>query len=131
MSASQNNLTLTLNQQDANGVNILNRLIGAVTYGGFIGQFVDGNLTTTNPTSQTFPSTLVTALQFYFKNTHATAVITVTWTHTTGASAVVQAVSPGGVLLFWNTAATSPIAITALSLQSDTANATFEYFLGG
>jgi len=32
MSASQNNLSLTVNQQDANGVNIVNRLLGAIGY---------------------------------------------------------------------------------------------------
>jgi hypothetical protein len=131
MSASVNNITLLLNQQDSSGVNILNRSIGAISYSGILGEFLDGILLDASAHSQTFPSTITTALQFYFKNTHASAIITVTWTHTTGSSAVIQAVSPGGILVFWNTASTSPAGITALSLQSDTANATFEMFIGG
>lgn len=131
MATSTNALTLLLNQQDANGVSILNRTIGAISYAGGLGQFLVGDLEDTSAHSQAFPSTIATINQFYFKNTHATAVITVTWTHTTGASAVVQAVAPGGVIAFWNPVVTSPAGITALSLTSDTANATFEMFLGG
>jgi len=131
MATSTNELTLLLHQEDVNGVAILNRVIGAISYAGGLGQFLVGDLEDTSAHSQTFPSTITTVEQFYFKNTHATAIITVTWTHTTGASAVVQAVAPGGVLAFWNPVVTSPTGITALSLQSDVANATFEMFLGG
>lgn len=132
MSASQNNLSLVINQQDVNGVNILNRLIGAIEYAGVDGQFTVGSLTDTSAHSQTFPSMITTCLQYYIKNTSAGAqVITVTWTHTSGASAIVQALPPGSVLVFWDTAAASPAGITALSLQSDIANATFEQFIGG
>ena len=42
MSASQNNLTLLVNQQDANGANIVNRSIGAIAYAGVAGEFHDG-----------------------------------------------------------------------------------------
>ncbi len=126
-----NRLSLIVNQEDANGVNVINRTIGAIEYTGLVGQQTSGVLPTTGATTQNFPAGVTTVLQYYFKNTHATAFITVTWTHTTGASVVVQAVPPGGVVAFWNTLATSPAGITALSLQSDTANATFEQFIGG
>jgi len=36
--ASQNNLSLVLQQQDINGVNILNRQIGVISYSGSVGQ---------------------------------------------------------------------------------------------
>lgn len=132
MSASQNNLSLVVNQQDANGVNIVNRLVGAIAYSGVDGQFTIGSLTDTSAHTQTFPSMITTALQYYIKNTSSGAqVITVTWTHTGGSSAVVQALPPGSVLAFWCTASASPAGITALSLQSDVANATFEQYIGG
>ena len=67
MSASQNNLTLTLNQQDSGGVNILNRTIGAIGYAGLVGQFTDGLLSGTGATTFTLPTTNV--LQFLFLNT--------------------------------------------------------------
>lgn len=132
MSASQNNVSLILNQQDANGVNILNRLFGAIAYSGVDGQFTVGSLTDTSAHAQTFPSMITTVLQYFIKNTSPGAqVLTVTWTHTGGASAVVQALPPGSVLAFWCTAGASPAGITALSLQSDVAGATFEQFIGG
>lgn len=132
MSASQNNLSLQLNQQDANGTAVINRLIGAVEYAGVDGQWTIGSLTDTSAHAQTFPSMITTVLQLYFKNTSSGAqVITITWTHTTGASAIVIALHPGSVISFWETLATSPAGITALSIQSDVTGATFEMFLGG
>jgi hypothetical protein len=131
MAQSTNEMTLLLHQEDANGVAILNRVIGAISYAGGIGQFQIGDLEDTSAHSQTFPSTVSTVNQFYFKNTSTTQFITVTWTHTTGASCIPQAVPPGGILLFWNPVVTSPAGITALSLQADVASATFEMFLGG
>lgn len=131
MAQSTNALTLLLHQEDVNGIAILNRTIGAISYGGGIGQFQIGDLEDTAAHSQTFPSTIATVNQFYFKNTHATAMITLTWTHTTGASCIPQVVPPGGIVSFWHPVTTSPAGITALSLTSDTANATFEMFLGG
>jgi hypothetical protein len=131
MSASQNNLSLIVNQQDTNGVNLLNRLVGAITFAGVDGQWTVGSFTDTSPHSQTFPSMITTVLQLYIKNTHATATLAVTWTPTTGAPILVQTLSPGGVISFWNTTSTSPIGITALSLQANTIGTTFEMFLGG
>lgn len=124
--ASVNRLLLTLQQQDLSGTPIVNRTIGFVTYNGVGGVFTNSILTSTGSTSITLPST--TMLQFYLRNTHATANITVTWTSSGGSSNVVKKVGPGGVLAFWETQAGD--GITALALQSDTANATYESFLG-
>ena len=129
MSASQNNLTLLVNQQDANGVNIVNRSIGAIAYAGIVGEFHDGILTGTGSVTLDLPTANV--LQFYFKNTHATAVITLTGTIQGGASQSIAKIQPGGVFVNWCASTSATAGFTALSVQSDTANATFEMFLGG
>lgn len=125
--ASVNRLLLTLRQEDLSGVPIINRQIGFTSYNGTVGVFTNAILTDTNAHSQTLPTTNV--LQFYFKNTHATATITLTWTPQGGSSNVVKAVGPGGIVSFWET--TTGSGITALSIQSNTSNATYEMFLGG
>jgi hypothetical protein len=129
VSASQNNLSLVINQQDSTGVNILNRSIGAISYAGLAGQFVDGILTGTGLVAQTLPTANI--LQFYFKNTHATAVITITATPQGGSSAVVVKVQPGAVFVNWCASTSGTAGYTAISLTSDTANATYEMYLGG
>lgn len=123
-----NNLTLVINQQDADGVNILNRSIGAISYEGSVGEFESGKLTDTSEHQQTLPVT--TVFQFYFKNTHASAKITVAWTPSGGAKSTIQVVQPGGELSFWHPVVTSG-GFTALYYTSDVANATFEHFIGG
>jgi hypothetical protein len=130
-SNSQNNLSLVLNQQDVYGVNVLNRLLGATGYtSGTVGQFTEGNLTTTGSTSQTLPKT--TILQYLFVNTHATANITVSWTPESATGSVIAAkVGPGAILALWQTSSGASGAITAVALQSDTINATFQQFFGG
>lgn len=130
-SPSQNNISLVLNQQDINGVNILNRIIGATGYSsGNVGQLTEGNLTGTGSTSQTLPKS--TILQYLFVNTHATANITVSWTpESTTGSVIASKVGPSGILVLWQTTSGASGGITAVSLQSDTANATFQQFFGG
>lgn len=129
MSASQNNLSLILNQQDTDGVNILKRLVAA-TYAGAVGTFTDGLLTTTGATSQTLPKT--TCLQYLFHNTHATAVVQVSWTPEAATGSVIASkVGPGGVLALWQGASGASGAFTAISLTTDTLNTTYEQFIGG
>lgn len=129
MAASENDLTLNIVQRDTNDVNILNRTIGPVDYEGVAGEFHNGILIDTNSHSLDLPTTNI--LQFYFKNTHATAVITITGTPQGGASAVLKKVQPGGVFCAWDPVTSATAGYTALSLQSDVANATYEMFLGG
>jgi hypothetical protein len=131
MADSENNLSLVLNQQDSSGVNILNRSIGAISYDGSVGDFTKGKLTDTAEQQQTFPEGLSTALQFYFKNTHATAKVTVAWTPTGGAKSTIAIIGPGGVIALWGATSAGSVGFTALYYTSDTANATFEHFIGG
>ena len=128
---SQNNLSLVLNQQDSFGVNVLNRLMGATGYpSGTVGQFTEGNLTTTGATSQTLPK--ATILQYLFVNTHPTANVTVSWTPESATGSVIAGkVGPGGILALWQTTTGASGAITAVSLTSDTLNTTFAQFFGG
>jgi hypothetical protein len=130
MSASQNNLSLIVNQQDSSGVNILNRLIGVIAFAGVAGEYINGILTTTGATVITLPTANV--LQFAFHNTHATANITVNWTPTSATGSVIAAkVGPGGVLAMWMPTANSSGAITAVTGTADVANATYEVYMGG
>ena len=126
MAASQNNLSLIVNQQDANGVNIINRLFGAIAYPGLAGQSTDGILTTTGATVFTLPTANVA--QFFFMNTHATANITLNSTGATGTC--LEKIPPGGIKAIWNTTNVSG-AITAITGTADVANATYFMFLGG
>lgn len=126
MAASQNNLSLIINQQDTNGVNILNRLVGAIGYPGIAGQFTDGILSGTGATTFTVPTANV--LQFFFYNTHATANIVLNTTGATGTALI--KVPPGGIVAVWNPTGASG-AMTAFTGTADVANATFQMFLGG
>ena len=127
MSASQNNLSLTINQQDTNGVNILNRLFGPVAASATVGEFINGILTTTGATAITVPTTNV--VQFFFKNTHATAQINLNLTGATGTALI--RVPPGAIAAIWTPATGASGAITSITGTSDVANATYEIFMGG
>lgn len=134
MAESTNNLTLVVNQQDANGVNIVSRTIGALSYAGSVGVEFKGLLTTTGATSFTLPTANV--LQVYIKNTHTGAILTLIGTPQSGASATLCKIYPLSAYAYWATTITgatgsSGAGFTALSLTSDTVNATYEAFLGG
>ncbi len=132
MAASQNNLSLVINQQDSNGVNILNRQIGAIGYAGSEGQWTTGLLTTTGATALPFPLGLTNAGQFYFKNTHASANITINLTPlaATG-SVIVQKLTPGSCMAIWQAVSGASGGFSAATGTSDTTNASYESFIGG
>lgn len=127
MAASVNNLTLVINRQDANGVNVENRTIGSISFSGVSGEFDIRQAPDTSSHALDLPTTEVN--QLYVKNTHATAKITITGTITGGSSQIIATLEPGSVLVVWQTVAGK--GYSALSYQSDTSAATFEMFLGG
>lgn len=129
MSASQNNLGIVLNQQDSSGINIINRSL-SFSYDGVCGEF-DKRTLAADTSSHAFdlPTTIV--LHFFFKNTHATAVVTLTGTVQGGSSQVLKKVQPGGTFMVWDVSTSATAGYTALSYQSDTASATAEMFIGG
>lgn len=130
MSLSQNNLSLIVNQQDSNGVNLVNRLVGAISYDGTAGELEVKTLAAdTNIHALDLPTTNVK--QFYFKNTHATAVILLTVTVQGGSAQSAAKVQPGGVFVYWSPVTSATAGYTAISYTSDTASATCEMFLGG
>ena len=131
MSASQNNLSLIVNQQDTSGVNIINRSYTA-TYSGTGAVLINGILTTTGATAISFPPNLTNAMQVLIKNTHATANIRIDWTPTLATGSIIAGrLTPGSVLALWQAVSGSSGAITALTGTADVANATYELFLGG
>lgn len=129
--ASQNTVSILLQQQDSSGITILNRLIGAISHSGVAGQFTDGILTGTGSTSLTMPTAKIyTAV---IQNTASTGNITVTWTPEAATGAIIAGkIMPGGAMVYANpqTGAVSG-ALTAISLQADLANTTYQIFLGG
>jgi len=131
--ASQNNLSLTVQQQDVNGVNILNRQIGVISYSGAVGQFTDGILLTTGATAIAFPIGLTNALQFYFKNTSATGNITLNCTPLSATGSVITAkVGPGCVSVpLWAVVSGASGGFSAITGTADLPNCTFECFIGG
>lgn len=129
MSASQNNLSLVLNQQDSAGTNLLNRLMGPVAYAGIVGVYSVGVLTGITLVALTLPTANV--LQFVFKNTHATAGVIINATIQSGSTQLVTKVQPGGVFVNWCASTSGTAGYTAISLTSDTIGATYEMFLGG
>lgn len=133
MAGSQNNLSLVVNQQDVNGVNILNRTIGTIGYAGAEGQFSVATLLTTGATAIPFPLGVTNALQVYFKNTHASAFITINLTPLSATGSVIVAkLAPGAVSVpLWAPSSGSSGGYSAATGTSDTVNATLEYFIGG
>lgn len=130
MSVSQNNCTVNIIRQDSNGVNAENRTVGPIAYAGVAGE-LDIRTAPADTSSHAIDLPCTNVLQFYFRNTHATAVITLTGTVQGGSSQVLKKVQPGGVFLAWDPVTSVTAGYTALSYQSDTASATFEMFLGG
>lgn len=130
MSASQNNLTLVINTQDADGVDILKRSIGAVAYAGVAGDF-DKRTLAADTSIHTFDIPCANVLQFFFKNTHATAVILLTGTLQGGSTQSLCKVQPGGVFIYWSPVTSATAGFTELRYTSDTASATAEMFFGG
>ncbi len=131
MSLVQNNVSLLVNQQDGvSGVNLINRSSGVVTYNGIGGEFDKRTLAAdVNIHTLDLPATVV--LQFYFKNTHATALILLTGTIQGGVTQSLARVGPGGVFCYWAAATAATVGFTELRYTSDTASATAEIFLGG
>ena len=128
MAASQNNLTLVINQQDTNGVSILNRTIGAVTFAGIVGQYTDGVLLTG---AQAFTLPTANIHQFVFQNTHSSAVVTLNGTKQGGTGAILGLVGPSGVFVYWGQTSGSTEGYTALTGTSTVSGSTYHMFLGG
>lgn len=129
MASSTNNLTLLINRQDANLTNVENRTIGAFSFAGVTGEFDIRQAPDTSNHVLDLPTTLI--LQFYFKNTHSAANITLIGTPQGGSSATLIKLGPGDTFLFWCVGTSATRGFTALSYTSDTTGATFEFFIGG
>lgn len=131
MSLVQNNVSLLVNQQDGtSGVNLVNRSSGVVSYDGVAGEF-DKRTLANDTSNHAFDLPASPVLQFYFKNTHATAKILLTGTVQGGSSQVLARLGPGGIFCSWEAVTNTTTGFTALSYTSDVALATCEMFLGG
>lgn len=129
MSASQNNLSLVLNQQDSNGVNILNRLIGPIaSSAATVGQFTDG-LLVTGATAFTLPTANI--YQFAFQNNHASSIVTITATKQGGTGAILGLVGPSGVLVYWGATSGATEGYTAITGNPTVSGTPYHMFLGG
>lgn len=127
---AQNNISVTLQQLDSNGEHLARRVFSVSEDSPLVGAFRVGVLPDTNQATISLPCTYVQ--QLLFRNTHATAKVTVVWTPSGGAEATVNKVGPNGVIILWDpTAQATGIGITSLKLTADTVNTTYELFLGG
>jgi hypothetical protein len=124
---SINAITLLLNQQDANGVNVLNRTVGAVSYTGVAGEFEVRSSPDTSQHTLDLPTTQVN--QVYIKNTHATGILTIIGTVNGGSSQTLAVLEPGSVFVVWQ--AVTGKGYTDLKYTADTTGTSFEMYLGG
>lgn len=131
MSLVKNSVSLLVNQQDGNtGVNTVNRPSGVISYDGVAGEF-DKRTLANDTSNHAFDLPASPVLQFYFKNTHATAKILITGTIQGGSSQLIARLGPGAVFCYWEAATATTVGFTALSYTSDVALATCEMFIGG
>ena len=128
MAASQNNLTLVINQQDTNGVSILNRTIGAITFAGIVGDFRNGLLLTG---ANAFELPTANIYQFVFQNNHASSVVTINATKQGGTGSVIDLVGPSGVLAVWGQTSGSTEGYTAITGNPSVSGTPYHMFLGG
>lgn len=125
----QNNLSLTLRQIDDAGEMLSRRVFAASDTAPVVGEWRSGLLVSTGSVSISLPYTQIR--QCLVRNTHGSAVITVGWTPTTGASGPVVVLGPSDCISFWNQNTGATYGISALTLTSTVLNADYELFLGG
>ncbi len=125
----QNILTATIQQLDNTAQQVLRRQVTVTDSAPTVGEWNVGNLPTTTPTVIALP--IAQVRQLVIRNIHASAKMTVTWTPTGGASATVLVLGPSDVVGFWHQTTGTSYGVSALTLQSDTANTPYELYLGG
>jgi len=125
----QNILTTSLQQLDSVGQTMSRRVSTFTDTTPVAGDFRSAVLIDTSELTVTLPTAQVR--QCFFRNTHASAKITTKWTPNGGVSATILIVGPGDGVMFWHQAAGSTYGFSQLKITSDTANATYELFLGG
>ena len=126
----QNTLSFTLVQLDSLGNTMARRAFAVTDDVATVGEFRSGTLITTAEATIGLP--ILQPRQIMLRNTHSTAKILVKWTPFGGAEATVTTLGPGAAIALWDpTAAGTAIGISSLKLTADTANTTYEMFLGG
>lgn len=127
---AQNILTATIKQLDASGVTLATRIATMTDSAPVVGDFRGlGVLIDTSQATIGLPTAQVR--QVFLRNTHASALITVVWTPNGGAQATIIILGPGDGIGFWHQSTGATKGISSLKLTSDTANATYELYLGG
>jgi hypothetical protein len=130
MSNSQNNITLLVNQQDSDGVDIIKRVIGALGYAGVAGEFDTRKAPDTSIHTLDLPTT--TVLQVVIHNLDTTYVLDIDGTRNGQSTQHVATLSPGGVFVYWATVSGGTgVGFTELKLTAGVTNQAYEMFLGG
>ena len=127
--SSQNNLIVNITRQDANGVTVENRTVGAISFAGVSGELDIRQAPDTSQHTLDVPTPIV--LQFYFRNLSPTANFTIVGTPQGGASVTLAVLPPGAAYIVWNPVTSGAAGYTTLKYTSDTSGAPFEMFLGG
>lgn len=129
MSNSQNNLTVTIQQQDVDGVDIFKRVIGVIGYAGVAGEIDTRKAPDTSQHTLDLPTTTVRQILFY--NIDDAAIITLVGTPSGGAEATLAKLGPGDIFIYWAPSEASGSGFSSLKYTSDTSSAPFQMFLGG
>jgi len=110
------------------GTIALSKVLTALTTPGTVFSEASGSTIGTTPTAITLPISPVTFL--YFKCTHATQTIQLTWTPNGGASNVVVTLQPGSFVAFGE-AVQATSGITALTIVGSGAATSYEFVIAG
>lgn len=129
MSNSQNNLTVTIQQQDSDGVDVFKRVIGVIGYAGVAGEIDTRKAPDTSQHTLDLPTTTVRQILLY--NTDADAILTLVGTPSGGAEATLCKLGPGDIYIYWAPSEASGSGFSSLKLTSDTSASTYQMFLGG
>lgn len=129
--AAQNNLSVSLQQLDANGVTLARRIENFSYLSPIVGEWRVGNLPDTSSHAISLVGLVPQPLQVMLKHTGQTGTITVVWTPNGGSSATVIVLGPGDMIAFWQTTTNAAYGISALALTASVSTTPFELFIGG
>lgn len=126
---SQNNITFSLQQLDANGETLARRTWTSSDAAPTVGEFRQGSLVDTAQATISLPATQIR--QLALRNTHASATITAVWTPTTGSSGTVLVLGPNDTIAFVNENTGATYGLSSLKLTASASGTPYELFLGG
>lgn len=124
------NVTVTVAAQDVTTAQPVTRQF-SLAYAGKTGDFSTYMELTTPASDYVIPMNVSPALVVMVRNLSGTAKITVKMTRQGGAEVTAFVLDPGACFVLANITTSASAGITSLKLNSDTASAPIEYYIGG